>query len=839
MAVDLPIRAHLDSDGVEQLISALREVGKMAGMSEKELDDLSNKARESGKAGASGINEYNKSLESLINNGLRRATQAVTGFIAAHKLIRIGEQIFKLTAQYQKFSGVLQNALGSRSAAQESMRMLEKFTLKAGGDVGKLTQSFVKLVGQGFKPTEQELTKLGDLAASKGKEISQLAEAIIDAETGQFERLKEFGIATKKEGDNVIFTFKGVKTEVDNSAKSIREYILSLGDLKGVSGTMAAATDNIGGKLSNVRTIVEQISTSLGNRNSGVIGGFLDFVKDALTPLNEALNNQVTALQKEQNELNVLVGAITAVNVPTEVRAKLIEDLNRKYPDFLRNMDVEKVTNEQLVTRLKDVNEQFQRKILLVAAEKELAKTSERIIELVNKEAEARLRLEKINRGEFVPQASGGAGPDFTSNEEKIAIARAAAEETINLALEERNALTAENIEKLKRYQDALGLFNDTNNDYFTTEKDLAEVEKTREEIVKGLIAQMEKRLKLLQEQRKVAETPEEIRQLKIEIDGLTASLARLNALGAGVAPVIRDITSTALGVDKLLADGADRAFTRFEKEMDDRTKKKREVAKDLSDIYNSSFVFVDTLADLHAQGQQQRADQELANLQAVKDEELALVGDNARARERVEKEFEQKQKEIKARQAQRDKEQALFNIFVNTAQGVVAALASVPPNVFLSAAIGAIGFTQGIAVQTRELPKFRRGKYRVQGPGTSTSDSILAQISRDESVVPASRNSKFGFALKPIIENDNFTIKDLKDLVDAHVPMQLRGDLFYPPAASDTNSAQLDEVNRNLQRLLDKKELHLGIDEDGFKAWVRSGSSWTQYVDNRYSFDV
>src|SRR5690606_35943576 len=131
------------------------------------------------------------------------------------------------------------------------------------------------------------------------------------------------------------------------------------------------------------------------------------------------------------------------------------------------------------------------------------------------------------------------------------------------------------------------------------------------------------------------------------------------------------------------------------------------------------------------------------------------------------------------------------------------------------------------------------KGKFKVQGPGTPTSDSIPALISRDESIVPASRNAKFGFALKPIIENDNFTIKDLKALVDAHLPMQLRGDLFKPAPATDLNNAQLDEVNRNLQRLLDKKELNLSIDEDGFKKWVQRGSEETEYLNRRYVFEA
>lgn len=102
-----------------------------------------------------------------------------------------------------------------------------------------LTGVFVKLANAGFRPTGQQMTKLGDLASSTGKQMDQLAEAIIDAQTGEFERLKEFGIRAKDAGDSVIFTYKGVQTTVEKTSGSIRDYIVSLGDAEGVSGSMA------------------------------------------------------------------------------------------------------------------------------------------------------------------------------------------------------------------------------------------------------------------------------------------------------------------------------------------------------------------------------------------------------------------------------------------------------------------------------------------------------------------------------------------------------------------------------------------------------------------------
>ena len=55
--------------------------------------------------------------------------------------------------------------------------------------------------------------------------IQKTAEAILEAQTGEFERLKEFGIKASKQGDDIKFTFKGVETKVKDSSTAITAYL--------------------------------------------------------------------------------------------------------------------------------------------------------------------------------------------------------------------------------------------------------------------------------------------------------------------------------------------------------------------------------------------------------------------------------------------------------------------------------------------------------------------------------------------------------------------------------------------------------------------------------------
>lgn len=212
----------------------------------------------------------------------------VTAILAAVSsgLKKIFGDMINVRKEFEKFEAVLTNTLGSETLMRNSMTMLKEFAAKTPYALTELVGGFVKLVNQGFKPTEAEMVKLGDLASSQGKSFDQLVEAIIDAQTGEFERLKEFGIRASKQGDKVKFTFKGVEQQVDFTANSIRNYILSLGDAEGVSGGMSKVSETLGGKISNIGDAWDQWMNTLGSSS----GGILSWIADKIIDLVEALD---------------------------------------------------------------------------------------------------------------------------------------------------------------------------------------------------------------------------------------------------------------------------------------------------------------------------------------------------------------------------------------------------------------------------------------------------------------------------------------------------------------------------------------------------------------------
>lgn len=235
------------------------------------------------------VGNYERALSGVKGTLLSLAA----GAFSIGAITNFGRQVIAVTAEFEKFRAVLGNTLGSTALADLKLKELQDFASKTPFAINELTGAFVKLANSGFKPTAGQMTSLGDLASSTGKSFDQLAEAILDAQTGEFERLKEFGVRAKDAGDQVIFTYKGVQTTVEKTSSAIRDYITNLGNAVGVSGSMAKISQTLGGQISNLGDNWDQMLLSVGSNTTGIFNKAISVMNKALekiTQYNEELN---------------------------------------------------------------------------------------------------------------------------------------------------------------------------------------------------------------------------------------------------------------------------------------------------------------------------------------------------------------------------------------------------------------------------------------------------------------------------------------------------------------------------------------------------------------------
>jgi hypothetical protein len=224
------------------------------------------------------IDQTTASVRGLKNafNEIKTGISREIGAQIAQGLAQIPSAIASTTLQFEKLQTTLKSTLGSQSAADEAFTRIKDFAASTPFQVSEITDSFIKLQNRGIAPTTPLLRQLGDLASSQGKSLNQVTEAILDASTGEFERLKEFGIQASKSGDQVTIAFKGVEQTVSNTPQAINKAVASLGDLQGVSGGMEAQSKTLGGALSNLQDTADTLSVAFGE---GLTPVLLEIVK--------------------------------------------------------------------------------------------------------------------------------------------------------------------------------------------------------------------------------------------------------------------------------------------------------------------------------------------------------------------------------------------------------------------------------------------------------------------------------------------------------------------------------------------------------------------------------
>lgn len=308
---------------------------------EAELAKVNNRMEE-----LRGTGKYAQQQLTAFDKTMNMAKTAAKGFIAV-QLVRylkdVGMKSYETRKEYARFEATLRNATGSSEEAAKAMKMLQQLAKDTPASVSEWTESYIKLVNRGIKPTTDELTAMGDIAMSQGKDIDQFIEALLDAMTGENERLKEFGITASKNGKTTAYTFRGVTTEVQNTDMAIKNYILSLGKLQGVQGSMATQMNELAGLESNLGDQMESIYNKIGKKLEpaiksfmGTLGKIMGTISGYLDSTNEKFEDQIGKVISLQTKLGPLLSRYDELKIKTNLSAAEQSELNSLIKEIAR-----------------------------------------------------------------------------------------------------------------------------------------------------------------------------------------------------------------------------------------------------------------------------------------------------------------------------------------------------------------------------------------------------------------------------------------------------------------------------------------------------------------------
>ncbi|HAG77580.1 MAG: hypothetical protein CMK96_02415 [Pseudomonas sp.] len=229
--------------------------------------------------------------------GLVAPVLSVTGAVAGLS------KALEVQRQFDVLNAGLITATGGAVQAADAFAALQDFARKTPYDLNQAVEGFTKLVNLGLTPSERALTSYGNTASAMGKDLNQMIEAVADAATGEFERLKEFGIKAKAQGDTVSLTFQGVTQTIGSSAADIENYLTGLGNNQ-FAGAMDRRVQTLDGAVSNLGDTWDQTYRLI---NEAGLGELMESsVRSTTTALDE-LNAQLESGQL-QAKLDAVAG---------------------------------------------------------------------------------------------------------------------------------------------------------------------------------------------------------------------------------------------------------------------------------------------------------------------------------------------------------------------------------------------------------------------------------------------------------------------------------------------------------------------------------------------------
>jgi len=267
-----------------------------------------------------------------------------------------------------------------------------------------------------------------------------------------------------------------------------------------------------------------------------------------------------------------------------------------------------------------------------------------------------------------------------------------------------------------------------------------------------------------------------------------------------------------------------------IEKQKTEALKEEIEKRQELEAVLFAAAAVAQTLVSEFTQSRKAALDEESKQAEDRRNKELAGAQDNEVKKLAINRKYDREQAKIKQKQAQADKQAALFNILISTAMGI----ARVAPNPVLIALVAAIGAIQAAFVASKPLPKFWKG--------TDNSPSNFIAGDRGRELVE--HGNKRMLADGPTIFADMpgskvYTNKETEEMFgnSADVGHALR--YGSRPKTSLLNNSivadRLQESNKLLRKIASKPEPSFIFDDEGFRVYSDKAARRSERLNRRF----
>ena len=774
------------------------DIGKGATDAAKKVDGLGNEIKKTGTEAEQAGKKAKKAFDETgshagaLNKTITKIGIAIAGAFAVDKLIAFGKEAAELArkavgveraferlnnpqllGQLQKATKGLVSDLNLMTAAVraknfqiplEQLPKLFEFAQRRAQETGEsvdyLVESIILGIGrksplildnlgisavrlrENFKGTSVEVANVGDVARVVGNIVN--------------EELAGMGENAQLAGDSIAqlgVKWENLKTKIGSSILSLADGIALAFDptllnnftqrLDGLDETL----DNSEVPIQNFATAISAVNKSIEEGDKGVL--IMSQNASTVELSTEKMKLFFDQLQKQIGAIDDVANRLSRYNVESKTFGEIQQDNFIVQDRLFAAQEKARKGIEDVTKSVKDGSMEFvEGELRIKGYELEIAALNEALVNTEN-------AFKKIFQSFKASSAESNSG----------AVTLKALKETVTNLKEELESLEIGSTD----YNTTLGLLKKATADYEAANErlnaSLGKTKQTEQEIIDARIKALKETLAETNRQSE-GDEPNGPPDNQKEIEAATAALKKLNEGKS-------EQTEQDIENGRLIKEAADKAYNdnlkRLDKEEKDREEAKEKAIqreKDKQQVIKETFELAMALSNALADIENNRLEKEAMSLEANKEAQLEAIDkelsaknisekrkeDLIRQRDELEAESASKLAEIRKKQAINDKAAAIFNIIISTAQSIMEALKLAPPAGEIIAGIrGAIGAAQIAVVASQPIPQFAKGVVDLNGPGTGTSDSITARLSKGESVIPAAQTKKHRSALEAL----------------------------------------------------------------------------------------
>ena len=196
-------------------------------------------------------------------NRIKGALGALAGALAIREFAQFTSSIIDATTQMERYQTVLTTFLGSQAKANQELTRLKDLANSLPQDLADITEAFVIFTRYGLDTSSEGIKAFSNIATASGKSLEQLAEALGDALTGEYERLKEFGIKVSQENGKIVARIGDQMVATADTATDLTRQLQELGNTR-FGGAAEANANTLSQSLSNLRGAVFESQVAFG-----------------------------------------------------------------------------------------------------------------------------------------------------------------------------------------------------------------------------------------------------------------------------------------------------------------------------------------------------------------------------------------------------------------------------------------------------------------------------------------------------------------------------------------------------------------------------------------------